>query len=601
MRPRLVILPGLLMCALVTRAPALTLVEEGRPVAVIVTADEPSESARRAALTLQKYIEKIGGARMEIRPESEATSGPKILVGHGREAREVVPDIPSGFTPELNEEGFVMKTRGDVLLLAGNENGWGDFEYRGTRIAVHKFLEDLGCRWFFPGEYGEVLPRMETISLGELDRRERPSFRLREIHISDLMEVTNEDRETFREWYDLNNLSDKPGGYGGDGSITRLAPPDEYFESHPHIYATGEDGERVRDMLCPTEPETMETAIRTVTDYFRAHPDALAFGFAPPDGQNTMCHCEDCQAALLGFTGKGYGDPSMSGVWFDFANRIAAAVHEEFPERWILTNGYANRVRLPETVKDFSPNLAVESAIIAACTLHRIGDPKCWQRIYYQQLLDRWTEELDFVFVYDYFPGRGLEGLPFQALHVLGHDLPYFERRGLWGFTTEGNTGWMVTHLNYYVRARLMWNADEDVDALVRDYCEKFYGTAADPVEEYIWSIEECVDQAEVHETWGRLTPWQRRSRRSRRGLIPPMSRIRRSWKKGLFAQSPEPGHGARSTQVDDLTHSRFVVSSRSPSPMFMFPAAGAFLNYRSLFVDPKHLRVAVAHVQTYR
>ena len=41
----------------------------------------------------------------------------------------------------------------------------------------------------------------------------------------------------------------------------------------------------------------------------------------------------------------------------------------------------------------------------------------------------------------------------------------------------------MVTHLNYYVRAKLMWNAEADVDGLVRDYCERFYGKAADAVE----------------------------------------------------------------------------------------------------------------------
>jgi hypothetical protein len=82
-------------------------------------------------------------------------------------------------------------------------------------------------------------------------------------------------------------------------------------------------------------------------------------------------------------------------------------------------------------------------------------------------------------------------------------------QRGVWGFWTEGNNSLMVTHLNYYVRAKLMWNANEDVDALVRDYCEKFYGKAADPVEDYIWTEEKAVGDSKVHETWGREVPWK--------------------------------------------------------------------------------------------
>ena len=485
-------------------ASALVLVEDGRPSAAIVTADRPSPSARKAARTLQEYLEKISGARLDIKSEKEKVSGNRILLGHSKAARKLGVELPSGFTYRLDEEGFVMKTVGSDLLLAGNE----DWQYRGTEIAVNKLLEDLGCRWYFAGEYGEVLPSMKTIAVGELDRRERPSFRLRNIWFSGWMATTEETGEKYRKWYDLNNMSAMPPSLPGDGTITKLAPANEYFESHPHIYALDEDGQRVRDMLCLTEPDAVEIGVKTITAHFREDPDAFAYGFAPPDG-HPLCYCDRCLAAIPGFAGKGYGDPALSDLWFNFANRIAAEVYKEFPERWLLTNGYANRVRLPESIEAFSPNLGIQSAIIAACTLHPIGDPKCWQRRYYNQLLDRWTEELDFVFIYDYDPGKGVDGLPFPGLHNIRHDLPYFHQRGVWGFWSEGNNGWMISHLNYYVRARLMWNVDEDVDRIVRDYCVRFYGDAADAVEQYMWTLEEAVDEATVHETWGRLTPWK--------------------------------------------------------------------------------------------
>ncbi|MCA9431260.1 MAG: DUF4838 domain-containing protein, partial [Candidatus Omnitrophica bacterium] len=413
-------------------------------------------------------------------------------------------EIPSGFTKQMNEEGFISKTVGKDLILAGNE----EWEYSGTMYAVYDFLEELGCRWFFPGEYGEVIPQKKTITIEERDRTERPSFRFRNLWYSGWFPVSATDSARLGEWYDRNKMAALKISLPGDGSVTQLAPPDKYFEDHPEIYALGKDGKRHKEMLCMTHPNSYKIAIETVKEAFRKDPDRISFAFAPPDGF-PMCYCDTCQSYFPGFEGKGYGDPSLSDLWFQFANKIATEVYKEFPDRWIFTNGYANRVRPPEGVGKLSPNLGIQSAIIAACSIHKIGDPKCWQRLLYKQILDRWTKELNCVFIYDYDPGNSLVNLPFPALHNLRHDIPYFKDRGVWGFWTEGTNTWMVTHLNYYIRSKLEWDATEDVDALVRDYCEKFYEKAADPVEEYIWTLEDTIDSATVHETWGRLMPWR--------------------------------------------------------------------------------------------
>jgi hypothetical protein len=54
-----------------------------------------------------------------------------------------------------------------------------------------------------------------------------------------------------------------------------------------------------------------------------------------------------------------------------------------------------------------------------------------------------------------------------------------------------------------------MWNADEDVPALVRDYCERFYGPGADAVEKYMWTLEDAVEATPIMSTWGRVMPWR--------------------------------------------------------------------------------------------
>ena len=63
---------GLVIPARAADAPAgengLVLVREGKALGTIVTAAKPSENARAAASELQKYIEKITGAKLRLAP-----------------------------------------------------------------------------------------------------------------------------------------------------------------------------------------------------------------------------------------------------------------------------------------------------------------------------------------------------------------------------------------------------------------------------------------------------------------------------------------------------------------------------------------------------
>lgn len=482
----------------------LRIIDAGQPRATIVVPDKPSEQTTQAAAFLQTYLRKISGAEVQIQPETHPVQGIRILVGPGRSVTELGVEVPSGITYQMSEEGFVSKTIGNDFVLAGNEDG----HYRGTMYAVSDFLDELGCRWFFPGEYGEVVPHLATIDVESRDRVERPDFRFRNIWFAGGYPFSREDAALIPDWYDRNRISPLEMSLPADGTVTRLAPPEMYFESHPHIFALKKDGTRSREMMCMSEEDSVRIAAQTIDRYFQEHPDAYTFGFAPPDGFPT-CYCSKCQDYFPGFTGKGYGDPSTSEVWFQFANQVAREVYRKHPDRWVMTNGYSNRVRPPEGTGPLSPNLGIQSAVISACSLHRIGDPDCWQRRLYQQVLDRWAAAVDCLFIYDYEPGHSLANLPFPSLHNLPHDMRYFKSRGIWGFWTESGNAWMVTHLNCYVRGKLMWDVNEDVHELVRDYCEKFYEDAASPVEEYMWTLEEAVEKTHLHVTWGRLMRWE--------------------------------------------------------------------------------------------
>ena len=54
---------------------------------------------------------------------------------------------------------------------------------------------------------------------------------------------------------------------------------------------------------------------------------------------------------------------------------------------------------------------------------------------------------------------------------------------------------WATQGLNYYVAARLHWNPDLNVDAVINDYCQSGFGAGADSVKRYFMRLEEITDE----------------------------------------------------------------------------------------------------------
>ena len=181
----------------------MTLCENGKAMAAIVIADNAPYKNQLAAKELKHFLHRISGADFAIKSDKEKISGPKILVGPSRYTADMKLNIPAGQSYDEIREGFIIKTVGSDLVLAGNDDGWLlnnkyfgpgrkkafdpsrpwrlDFGncYKGTLFAVYAFLEHLGCRWYMPGKIGEIVPENPTIKIGKLDLLERPGYLFR--------------------------------------------------------------------------------------------------------------------------------------------------------------------------------------------------------------------------------------------------------------------------------------------------------------------------------------------------------------------------------------------------------------------------------------
>ena len=488
------------VCALAARN-NFVLVQDGRPAATIVIAAKPSENARAAAAELQQYVRRISGAELPIVHDDQDASGPLILVGTNRFSAALSGlEIPTGRTPRLREEGFVIVSRGDRLVLAGNDPE----PYFGTRYAVAEFLNRLGVRWFMPGEIGEVIPQARTLAFPETNIRQEPDFAMRNYWEHYRGKMADEARE-WKIHHKMNPRMQDWFGVPGDGSIRNYMPPKEAVKAHPDWFALQRDGRRDEHMACMTSTGMIAHFVARVKAEARAGKRFSAF--APDDG-TPRCYCSRCQKLANGFDGYGANDrdplveASISNEWLFFVDAILNEVNKEFPDYKIVTNGYANR-DIPPELPAFNQhsNLVVMFANICACTLHAYDDPHCWQMQRQGQMVRQWARLCDKVWLYDYnYTMLVSKWTITPMVHRVRRNIPLLKEWGVLGFHDQDEADLSLTGLpTRIVRAALEWDTKADVDALLDDFYSKWFGRAAAPMKEYYDALESAFEKTTAH------------------------------------------------------------------------------------------------------
>ncbi len=500
---------GLLCLAAACPARDMSLVRGGRPTAEIVVGQTPSAQARSAAEELQSFLQLMSGAKLPIVPSAGGQYAVTVLVGHAAAeaaAAEAGLRVPSGLGERFDDEGYLVATLPGKLILAGNETD----PYEGTWYAVYDLLHSLGCRWYFPGEFGQVVPPATDITVPAVCKTVRPQLRVRDTWYSGHLAVTAEQSREFDTWKRRNRMSqrrlwahcaDPEARFlqnPVDDSTYRLLPRDKYWEGHPEFYAMTPGGGRNDRFLCMSSPGALQAAADTVSEHFSAHPDHHTFAFSPPD-EPVLCHCPDCTAAMHGGYGA-EGNGAVSDAYFGFVFRLADEVARRAPGRYITTMAYYNRCRPPEGVEGKRDNLLIQLASIQQCTLHSYADESCASRQEYAAMLRRWQELTAGQVFYEYDPHDWSHSQrPAWRSQGIAEDLRLLFEGGGWGFSNEGQMAWMATGLNYYLRARLAWDLSQDPAREIADFCRRFFGPAAEPMQQYYSSVEGAIRHCPTH------------------------------------------------------------------------------------------------------
>lgn len=484
------LLAATLLSANAAAAESLTLAEGGASAYAIAIPATPNPGEIRAASELQYFLEEITGARLEIIPGNAPATPAMILLGDSAHLRPVAPDLDLG---GLGEEGFVIKTAGPHLIIAGPGK-------RGTMYGVYTLLEEhLGCRWFAPGV--STIPKQPHLEIGPLDIRHVPRLEYREVYYAASKDLNWCTRNRLN-----GNLTELDGAHGGKmsyypfvHSYWTLIPPDTYFETHPEWFSLV-DGERTlvgrykRTQLCLTNEDMIQEAIKNVRQWIAEHPDATIFSISQNDGPGGWCECETC-TAMENEQGGAHAAPVLY-----FVNRIAEALGDDYPNLAFDTLAYSYTLKAPVDLKPL-PNVIVRLCT-SGCKSHAFDDAKCSENLSIRTGIRDWFRLTDRIYVWDYTINFRQYLLPFPNLHTVGPNIRFFVNHGVRGIFEQGSGD--VSHsdmgpLRSYLLAKLLWNPDYDRETAMREFLAAYFGPAAEPVRAYIDLLEREVGGSDYH------------------------------------------------------------------------------------------------------
>ena len=511
------------------------LVREGKPCADIVIAEKPERSVRLAASELQEFLFKITGAKLAITTIpgtnvsshvyvgwSPATDGMKITAGGlkygafkiksgdnflvllGDDA-DFVPPQPGIYTSYDEKEKDRVYKEWDAITGShwGNQfmsehrryapelDIW-EQDGKGSLNAVYEFLRGLGCRWYCPGEIGEIVPKMDSVEIPQADKVIRPDFPARDLlfYYHEFWSArkgipwgADEIKWQLRQGF---NPTDEVIGRGKAHGIMVVHCRDEMKQAHPENYALWGGKRQTNDWGAPclSSPGLFEENVKYARAVFDHYNEPM-ISVMPSDSYVGLCECELCKGKST--PERGHNGTLSDYVW-DYVNRVAIELYKTHPDKKITCLAYGNYSLPPEKIKTFSPNVVIGIAQ-GRVNFH---DPEVRKKT--EELRRMWLEKIPSKALYEYeyyLHGRPLgpgDGMPVYFMRSIVSDLRALKGVSLGDYievyrthgAEDGKAAdiFSYSHLNSYVTGRFYWDVNQDLDAMLEEYYDKFFGPA---------------------------------------------------------------------------------------------------------------------------
>ncbi len=438
-----------------------TLVENGQSVFTIVISAGAGEIEHRAAAILQDAFFKMTGVRLSIEEKNKPGRTDEILIGF---PKTQWPRFWLSSLSKLKADGFLVALGRNVYIASGGGKG-------SIYGVVHLLEKYFGCRRYSPTV--EVFPKRDKLILP-------PLF--------DLINTANEFRVVngefardpdYRDWNRLNQTDEAFAKGYYVHTFNKLVPWETSFADHPEYFAWM-NGKRIKDQICPSNPEVLRLAIEKLRAEMAAQPDKKLWSVSQNDNFS-YCQCPECSRII-----EEEGSPA--GPIIRFVNAVAAV----FPDKTISTLAYQYSRPAPKKTKPAS-NVQVMLCTIELNRSLPIADDSD-SRSFLRDIVD-WGKIANNIYLWDYTVDFAHQVSPFPNLYVLQPNIQLFVRNGVHQHFQQTNTspGHEFSELKGWLLARLLWNPDLDFEAALDDFLGGYYGGAAPWIRRYIASLQDSL------------------------------------------------------------------------------------------------------------
>ena len=376
---------------------------------------------------------------------------------------------------------------------------------RATVFGVYEFLERFaGCRFYFPGEMGEIVPRRDRIVVPEgTDVVRSPRFTQRSVSLNGGASGPDQVLNWVRLRLETEHIQ---CGHG----LNSFDYARRFADTHPEYFCLKADGTRATlkedpnprsqshpvGQLCHTSKVWDEIA-EDVLSYFRGESAERRTGrphwqkncrgdhvdIMPQDGM-WKCHCDACQAAYDTDFGRNYANTL---IWRHTAE-VARKVQDAGLKGRVAQMAYSPYSAVPDF--DLPPNVDVMVATMGPWSLK---DERLFARS--AQNVKDWAKKVGHTVWLWTYPGKvnamNLPAAPQIAPKAWGK---YYQRMApfIFGaFNESESDSFYFNYLNFYVFSRVSWDPSVDVDAIVSEHHRLMYGKGAPAMAKFFDRLED--------------------------------------------------------------------------------------------------------------
>ena len=357
-----------------------------------------------------------------------------------------------------------------------------------TLFGVYEFLERFfGCRFYFPGEFGEIVPAAAKVEVPAGDWRKKPVFTVRYVYLSGdgdgYLTPTNRYGRFPEKSLNWMRLRFETQGTPCCHGINSFNYADRFRESNPEYFALLKDrktGELRRD----TDPKRKlayhfgqlchSSQVRDVLakDVRKRFADGAKYVDVMPQDGFARCLCPACTAAYVRPDDRNW---ATELVWGKTAE-LARGLQEDGVEGMLTMMAYSPYRRVPDF--DIPTNILV-----------MVAESGPWQKVKPEEFkrandeVKAWARKMGrkvWVWTYPHkYHASALPGVPQMTPHAWGE---YYKGLQPWIFGTFAETEsdrWIYNYLNYYVYSRIAWDENADIDAILDEHYRLMFGAGA--------------------------------------------------------------------------------------------------------------------------